>query len=66
MYYARLGGLPPALDPARGCIEGIELFKFLHSAIVALAPCPVSHLHFPALFFLCSGGIVPQINQVYK
>ena len=45
MCSARPAAVPPPWDPARGCIEGIELLKCFHSAITcAPVPRPVSHL----------------------
>ena len=57
MCSARPAAVPPAWDPARGCIEGIELLKCFHSAIVTprrRAPCRISIFR---RFFFCSGGI---------
>ena len=44
MCSARPAAVPPPWDPARGCIEGIELLKLLHSAILAprcRTPCRI-------------------------
>ena len=44
MCSARPAAVPPPWDPARGCIEGIELLKSFHSAILAprcRTPCRI-------------------------
>ena len=72
MCSARPAAVPPAWDPARGCIEGIELLKFFslgNTGSYAPAPCPVSHLRFPALFFSVRAGsclrLTKSINNIY-
>ena len=70
MCSARPAAVPPAWDPARGCIEGIELLKLhLTRQYYAPVPCPVSHLHFPALFFSVRAGsclrLTKSINNIY-
>ena len=64
MCSARPAAVPPPWDPARGCIEGIELLKSLHSAKPApRCRTPYSHLHAAAAV---GAGSVSEMYQGYK
>ena len=60
MCSARPGAVPPPWDPARGCIEGIELLKSFHSAI--LAP----RCRAPCVAFARRAGSVSEMTEGYK
>ena len=72
MCSARLTAVLSAWDPARGCIEGIELLKLLLEIFFTRLPGPggvrvgsgpVSHLHAAAAV---RAGSVSEMTQVYK
>ena len=64
MCSARPAAVPPPWDPARGCIEGIELLKSLTFAKRApRCRAPYSHLHAAAAV---GAGSVSEMSQGYK
>ena len=67
MCSARPGAVPPPWDPARGCIEGIELLKFPTFAKLAprcRAPCRIPvRMHAAAAV---GAGSVSEMTQGYK
>ena len=67
MCSARPAAVPPPWDPARGCIEGIELLKLLSSRqyLRPGAAPPVSHTH-AAGRRAVGAGSVTEMTQGYK